>query len=106
MLSHSPNRRPPSSSSTSLPGYNDVSGSVVVDADGYPRFLTPQEEQARKDSLERAVQERMMGLPRRTDFSWEASGSPVLPSYECASSPGAGSGTESGGETKGRGVSR
>lgn len=76
MLSHSP-------SNSSLPGYNDVSGAVVVDADGYPRFLTPQEEEDRKDTLQRAVRERMMGLPRRTDFNWEASDGPVLPRYEC-----------------------
>jgi hypothetical protein len=73
-------------SNSALPGYNDVSGAVVVDADGYPRFLSPQEELDRKAELQRAVQERMMGLPRTTDFSWQASGSPVLPRYECVPS--------------------
>ncbi|PYI27977.1 hypothetical protein BP00DRAFT_438799 [Aspergillus indologenus CBS 114.80] len=56
---------------TLLPGYNDVSGSVIVDWNGYPHFLSPQEEVARKLQLEAAVQERMLGLPRRTDFAWE-----------------------------------
>ncbi|RAK71368.1 uncharacterized protein BO72DRAFT_17212 [Aspergillus fijiensis CBS 313.89] len=46
-----------------LPGYNDVSGSVIVDWDGYPHFLSPQEEVDRKLQLEAAVQERMLGLP-------------------------------------------
>ncbi|KAL4995205.1 hypothetical protein BDV10DRAFT_175285 [Aspergillus recurvatus] len=67
-----------------LPSYSDVSGAVVLDAHGSPRFLTPQEEQERKDALAQAVHERMMGLPRRTDFSWEASATPVLPRYEDA----------------------
>ncbi|KAL4920838.1 hypothetical protein BDW62DRAFT_176326 [Aspergillus aurantiobrunneus] len=92
---------PQASPTPSLPGYNDVSGAVVVDVDGYPRFLTLQEERERKDALERAVRERMMGLPRRAEFSWEASGGPVLPRYELASS-GAGVGGGSGG---GKGVS-
>ncbi|PYH75576.1 hypothetical protein BO82DRAFT_20714 [Aspergillus uvarum CBS 121591] len=56
---------------TLLPGYNDVSGSVIVDWNGYPHFLSPQEEVDRKLQLEAAVQERMLGLPRRTDFAWE-----------------------------------
>ncbi|KAL4758483.1 uncharacterized protein BDW70DRAFT_152406 [Aspergillus foveolatus] len=64
-----------------LPSYSDVSGAVVVDAYGTPRFLTPQEEQERKEALAQAVRERMMGLPRRTDFSWEASATPVLPRW-------------------------
>ncbi|KAL6233092.1 hypothetical protein BDW75DRAFT_196272 [Aspergillus navahoensis] len=71
-----------------LPSYSDVSGAVVVDAHGSPRFLTPQEEQERKDALAQAVRERMMGLPRRTDFSWEASAAPVLPRYEDAAVAG------------------
>ncbi|KAL4816585.1 hypothetical protein BDW67DRAFT_161897 [Aspergillus spinulosporus] len=71
-------------SSSLLPSYSDVSGAVVVDAYGMPRFLTPQEEQERKEALAQAVRERMMGLPRRTDFSWEASATPVLPRYENA----------------------
>ncbi|RAH43808.1 uncharacterized protein BO95DRAFT_342145, partial [Aspergillus brunneoviolaceus CBS 621.78] len=57
-----------------LPGYNDVSGSVIVDWDGYPHFLSPQEEVDRKLQLEAAVQERMLGLPRRTEFAWERPG--------------------------------
>ncbi|KAL4799969.1 hypothetical protein BDV19DRAFT_384807 [Aspergillus venezuelensis] len=68
--------------STSLPPYNDVSGSVVVDTEGYPRFLTPDEQQERESTLQKAVHERMMGLPRRTAFSWEVQGGPVLPRYE------------------------
>ncbi|KAL4987666.1 hypothetical protein BDW68DRAFT_160718 [Aspergillus falconensis] len=76
------------STPTLLPSYNEVSGAVVVDAHGSPRFLTPQEEQERKDALAQAVRERMMGLPRRTDFSWEASATPVLPRYEGAALAG------------------
>ncbi|KAL3453133.1 hypothetical protein BJX65DRAFT_265563 [Aspergillus insuetus] len=82
MLNQSQPSPPTIHSSSALPGYNDVSGAVVVDADGYPRFLSPQEELDRKAELQRAVQERMMGLPRTTDFSWQASESPVLPRYE------------------------
>ncbi|RAK98828.1 uncharacterized protein BO80DRAFT_427147 [Aspergillus ibericus CBS 121593] len=59
---------------TSLPGYNDVSGAVVVDWDGLPHFLSPQEEEDRKMKLQRAVKEKMLGLPRRTDFEWERPG--------------------------------
>ncbi|KAL2817348.1 hypothetical protein BJX63DRAFT_110150 [Aspergillus granulosus] len=84
MLDQSQRRLSSMHSNSSLPGYNDVSGAVVVDVDGYPRFLSPQEELDRKATLQRAVQERMMGLPRTTDFSWQASGSPILPRYECA----------------------
>ncbi|KAL4964633.1 uncharacterized protein BDV14DRAFT_200686 [Aspergillus stella-maris] len=68
--------------STTLPPYNDVSGSVVVDTEGYPRFLTPDEQQERESTLQKAVHERMMGLPRRTEFTWEVQGGPVLPRYE------------------------
>ncbi|KAL4980891.1 hypothetical protein BDW66DRAFT_146673 [Aspergillus desertorum] len=67
-----------------LPSYSDVSGAVVIDAYGSPRFLTPQEEQERRDALAQAVRERMLGLPRRTDFSWETAATPVLPRYEDA----------------------
>ncbi|OOF98787.1 hypothetical protein ASPCADRAFT_204507 [Aspergillus carbonarius ITEM 5010] len=75
----------PSTPPTSLPGYNDVSGAVVVDWDGLPHFLSPQEEEDRKMKLQRAVQERMLGLPRRTDFQWEGSGrSASLPKYSPA----------------------
>ncbi|KAL4754515.1 hypothetical protein BDW72DRAFT_166370 [Aspergillus terricola var. indicus] len=84
MLTTSPSPSTPSL----LPSYSDVSGAVVVDAYGTPRFLTPQEEQERKEALAQAVRERMMGLPRRTDFSWEASATPVLPRYENAAVAG------------------
>ncbi|KAL4874094.1 hypothetical protein BDV12DRAFT_159007 [Aspergillus spectabilis] len=77
-------------SPSALPAYDTVSGSVIVDANGYPYFLTPQEERDRKKRLERAVHERMLGLPRKTDFSWEPSGSPVPPKYERRSSGVAG----------------
>ncbi|CEL04470.1 hypothetical protein ASPCAL05599 [Aspergillus calidoustus] len=86
MLNQSQPGLPSVPSNSALPGYNDVSGAVVVDADGYPCFLSPQEELDRKAELQRAVQERMMGLPRTTNFSWQASGSPVLPRYECVPS--------------------
>ncbi|PWY82683.1 hypothetical protein BO83DRAFT_375093 [Aspergillus eucalypticola CBS 122712] len=56
---------------SSLPGYNDVSGAVIVDYDGFPHFLSPQEEEERKMKLQRAVQEKMLGLPRQTSFEWE-----------------------------------
>ncbi|KAL4885291.1 hypothetical protein BJY04DRAFT_180547 [Aspergillus karnatakaensis] len=78
-----------SESPTSLPAYDTVSGSVIVDANGYPHFLTPQEEQERKARLQAAVHERMMGLPRKTEFSWGASGSPVPPKYESRGSESA-----------------
>ncbi|GMG30874.1 hypothetical protein F9C07_9987 [Aspergillus flavus] len=55
---------------SALPGYNSVSGSVVVDCNGLPYFLSPQEEQERNSKLQRAVQERMMGLRRETEFAW------------------------------------
>ncbi|PWY83776.1 hypothetical protein BO94DRAFT_586826 [Aspergillus sclerotioniger CBS 115572] len=72
----------PSTPPTSLPGYNDVSGAVVVDWDGLPHFLSPQEEEDRKMKLQRAVQERMLGLPRRTEFQWQGDGrSASLPKY-------------------------
>ena len=79
---------PSPSTPSLLPSYSDVSGAVIVDAYGTPRFLTPQEEQERKEALAQAVRERMMGLPRRTDFSWEASATPVLPRYETAAAAG------------------
>ncbi|PYH91269.1 hypothetical protein BO71DRAFT_54636 [Aspergillus ellipticus CBS 707.79] len=73
---------------SSLPGYNDVSGAVVVDWDGLPHFLSPQEEEDRRLALQRAVQEKMLGLPRQTPFAWECSAAPPsarsvsLPKYE------------------------
>ncbi|RAL06843.1 uncharacterized protein BO97DRAFT_429872 [Aspergillus homomorphus CBS 101889] len=83
----SPPPLPANLAASLLPGYNDVSGSVIVDWNGYPHFLSPQEEQDRKLQLERAVEERMLGLPRRTDFAWERPchqdhrQSPSLPRY-------------------------
>ncbi|KAI9925240.1 hypothetical protein ASPWEDRAFT_176933 [Aspergillus wentii DTO 134E9] len=73
-------------STSSLPYYNDVSGAVVVDWNGLPRFLSPQEEKDRQSSLERAVHEKMMGLPRTSDFAWATpcQGAP-LPKYSPAS---------------------
>ncbi|KAI9039983.1 uncharacterized protein KD926_008673 [Aspergillus affinis] len=67
------NRSEPTSiRNSALPGYNDVSGAVIVDWNGLPHFLSPQEEVERKLKLECAVRERMLGLSRRTDFAWES----------------------------------
>ncbi|PLN79610.1 hypothetical protein BDW42DRAFT_186653 [Aspergillus taichungensis] len=67
---------------STLPGYNDVSGAVIVDWNGLPHFLSPQEEEDRKVQLERAVRERMLGHPIRTDFTWERPyQGPGLPQY-------------------------
>ncbi|KAL5358445.1 hypothetical protein BJX96DRAFT_146623 [Aspergillus floccosus] len=67
---------------SSLPGYNDVSGAVVVDWNGLPHFLSPQEELDRNARLQRAVEERMLGLTRQTDFEWERPcHGAVLPRY-------------------------
>lgn len=52
------------------PRYNDISGAVIIDWDGSPRFLSPQEEQERQTALENAVREKMLGLPRKTEFAW------------------------------------
>lgn len=66
-----PMLRPSNTSmNSSLPGYNAVSGAVIVDWNGLPYFLSPQEEQERKSKLERAVQERMLGLSKETEFAW------------------------------------
>lgn len=65
-----------------LPVYNDVSGRVVVSPDGQPQFLTPQERAERQVLLQRAVQERMLGLPRQTNFSWAPVTSPTRPEDE------------------------
>ncbi|KAB8076426.1 hypothetical protein BDV29DRAFT_88243 [Aspergillus leporis] len=59
-----------SAMNSALPGYNAVSGAVIVDWNGLPYFLSPEEEQERKSKLERAVQERMLGLSKETDFAW------------------------------------
>jgi hypothetical protein len=67
---------------SSLPGYNDVSGAVIVDWNGLPHFLSPQEELERNSRLQRAVEERMLGLTRQTDFEWERPcQGEVLPRY-------------------------
>ncbi|KAH2663388.1 hypothetical protein KXV79_003037 [Aspergillus fumigatus] len=70
--------------STTLPSYNEVSGAVIVNHDGLPHFLSPQEEEERQVSLRHAVEERMLGLPRRTTFTWAQSPGPSLPSYSSA----------------------
>ncbi|GAQ03164.1 hypothetical protein ALT_0485 [Aspergillus lentulus] len=70
--------------STTLPPYNEVSGAVIVNQEGLPHFLSPQEEEERQVSLRRAVEERMLGLPRRTSFTWAQSHGPSLPSYSPA----------------------
>ncbi|OJJ78076.1 hypothetical protein ASPBRDRAFT_191334 [Aspergillus brasiliensis CBS 101740] len=80
---------------SSLPGYNDVSGAVIVDYDGFPHFLSPQEEEERKMKLQRAVQEKMLGLPRQTSFEWErplsagSSAAGWLPRYSPSTKRGA-----------------
>lgn len=62
------------------PCYNDISGAVIIDWDGSPRFLSPQEEQERQSALENAVREKMLGLPRKTEFAW-ARPEVTLPAY-------------------------
>jgi hypothetical protein len=52
------------------PSYNDVSGPVIIDQEGKPKFLTPEEEVERQQRLETAVREKMLGLPRTTTFEW------------------------------------
>jgi hypothetical protein len=52
------------------PSYNDVSGPVIIDQDGKPKFLSPEEEVERQRRLEAAVREKMLGLPRTTTFEW------------------------------------
>ncbi|EYE92089.1 uncharacterized protein EURHEDRAFT_415798 [Aspergillus ruber CBS 135680] len=69
------------------PRYNDISGAVIIDWDGSPRFLSPQEEQERQTALENAVREKMLGLPRKTEFAWarpDVSLGDMLPAYEPA----------------------
>ncbi|KAE8145940.1 hypothetical protein BDV25DRAFT_59273 [Aspergillus avenaceus] len=74
--------RPRSNMNSTLPGYNAVSGAVIVDWNGFPYFLSPEEEHERKLKLERAVQERMMGLSKQTDFAWSRpSHGTTLPRY-------------------------
>lgn len=77
--------KPSTTRNSALPGYNDVSGAVIVDWNGLPHFLSPQEELERKSRLERAVRERMLGLSRRTDFAWESPDhGTTLPQYSPA----------------------
>ncbi|KAJ5881433.1 uncharacterized protein N7529_000105 [Penicillium soppii] len=52
------------------PSYNDVSGPVIIDQDGKPKFLSPEEEVERQRRLETVVREKMLGLPRTTTFEW------------------------------------
>ncbi|OQE00443.1 hypothetical protein PENVUL_c051G10106 [Penicillium vulpinum] len=54
----------------SPPSYNDVSGAVIIDQDGKPQFLSPEEEVERQRQLQQAVREKMLGLPRTTKFEW------------------------------------
>lgn len=67
------------------PSYNDVSGPVVIDQDGKPQFLTPEQEVEREQRLQTAVREKMLGLPRTTTFEWHQGPSPAedlqLPPY-------------------------
>jgi hypothetical protein len=72
----------PSEQQEGLPLYSDVSVRVVVNPDGRPRFMTPQEKEERQASLQRAVQERMLGLSRQTNFSWAPVASPTRPEDE------------------------
>ncbi|OJJ48922.1 hypothetical protein ASPZODRAFT_164515 [Penicilliopsis zonata CBS 506.65] len=53
-----------------LPSYNDVSGATIVDWNGQSRHLSPEEEQERQITLQQAVRERMLGLPKTTDITW------------------------------------
>lgn len=73
--------------SPSPPPYNEVSGAVVVDWNGNSRFLSPEEEEERRERLQRAVRERMLGLPRRTDFDWARPSErrETLPKYSAGS---------------------
>ena len=57
-------------SSASPPSYNDVSGAVIINQDGKPQFLSPEEEVERQHRLQQAVREKMLGLPRTTKFEW------------------------------------
>lgn len=57
-------------SKASPPSYNDVSGAVIIDKNGKPHFLSPEEEVERQQRLEQTVREKMLGLPRTTTFEW------------------------------------
>lgn len=60
---------PPSSAPP--PAYNDVCGGpVIINQDGEPQFLSPEEEVERQHRLQQAVHEKMLGLPRTTKFEW------------------------------------
>jgi hypothetical protein len=71
----------PTLSSPIPPSYNDVSGAVVIGADGKPHFLSAEEEVERRLRLEQAVREKMLGLPRTTHFAWSGPSTEQLPAY-------------------------
>ncbi|KAL2001529.1 hypothetical protein VTN02DRAFT_1645 [Thermoascus thermophilus] len=87
-----PGKRDPSQevSSTDIslspPPYNEVSGAVVVDWNGDSRCLSPEEEEERRERLQRAVRERMLGLPRVTEFDWSrpSESRETLPKYSAS----------------------
>ncbi|KAJ5753363.1 uncharacterized protein N7511_007516 [Penicillium nucicola] len=64
------------------PSYNDVSGAVIIGADGRPHFMTAEEEVERRLRLQQAVREKMLGLPRTTPFEWsQGPSTEQLPAY-------------------------
>lgn len=72
----------PPLSSAIPPSYNDVSGAVVIGADGKPHFLSAEEEVDRRLRLEQAIREKMLGLPRTTQFEWpQGTSTEQLPAY-------------------------
>lgn len=65
------NNTPIPPSSAPPPAYNDVcAGPVIINQDGKPQFLSPEEEVERQHRLQQAVREKMLGLPRTTKFEW------------------------------------
>ncbi|KAJ5200929.1 hypothetical protein N7449_005732 [Penicillium cf. viridicatum] len=69
MQKHKNTPIPPSS--TPPPAYNDVcGGAIIINQDGKPQFLSPEEEVERQHRLQQAVREKMLGLPRTTKFEW------------------------------------
>ncbi|KAJ5319778.1 hypothetical protein PENANT_c026G08028 [Penicillium antarcticum] len=64
------------------PSYNDVSGAVVIGANGQPHFLSAEEEVERRLRLEQAVREKMLGLQQTTTFEWsQGPSTEQLPAY-------------------------
>ncbi|KAJ9480787.1 hypothetical protein VN97_g12738 [Penicillium thymicola] len=60
-----------SPSSAPPPAYNDVCGdAVIINQDGKPQVLSPEEEVERQHRLQQAAREKMLGLPRTTKFEW------------------------------------